>query len=327
MDALSEGLLSETGFADLLLDNKNNSIRIEGNLCDVPKSIRGLMAQLYDLCKAEYAKSGAQDFRVSMDGVGFRVVAINSTGNELLFVLRKLSEEIYSWQDLRFSTKILNAILNPIKDTGGQRGKDHKPQKNDVTAGGVILISGETDSGKSTTANSIVHEIAQRKPWFVMCFEDPIETFFTLKYETNARIVQIETPSHDTIKGLKNALRANVDVIRVGEIRDEETAELVASAAISGHTVIATIHASNISNTLARYCSLLGNKPQLVADSLRCCIHQTLSKGDSFQTRNPTMTYLGNNNPRARNLLIDMKLIQLNQEAASQTTNIINGVG
>jgi len=325
MDLLLEGLLSETGFADLLLDNKNNAIRIEGSLCDVPEAIRHLMPELYELCRAEYVNSGTPDFRVSMEGVSFRVVAINSSGNALLFVLRKLSEHIHSWHELRFSGKILKSILNPQKEIVGQRKSAPKTENDDVVRGGVILIAGETDSGKSTTANAIIHEIATRKPWLVMCFEDPIETFFTQKYKTNARIVQIETPSHDTVKGLKNALRANVDVIRVGEIRDEETAELVASAAISGHTVITTIHASSISNTLLRYCALLGNKPQLVADSLRCCIHQTLSKGSSFQTRNPTMTYLGNDNPRTKTFLLDMKIAQLNQEALNQTQTIING--
>jgi len=327
MDLRSEELLSETGFADLLLDNKQNAIRIEGDLCDVPESIQHLMPKLYESCKAEYAKCGTPDFRLSTDGgAGFRVVAINSSTGDLLFVLRKLSEYIYSWRELRFSEKILQNILNPERQTARQGHLSQKKDNNEVARGGVILIAGETDSGKSTTANAIIHEIATRKPWFVMCFEDPIETFFTKKYTTNARIVQVETPSHDTGKGLKNALRANVDVIRVGEIRDEETAELVASAAISGHTVIATIHASSQSNAVARYCSLLGQNPQLVANSLRCCIHQALSKGSSFQTRNPTMSYLGNNNPRTKAFLVDMKISQLNQEAINQTQNIMNGV-
>jgi len=124
---------------------------------------------------------------------------------------------------------------------------------------GLFLIVGATGSGKSTTIVTALDYIMKNNPIKVISLEAPIEFYFDdSKYE-NSIILQREI-GKDTdsfYQGLVDAMRQNPDVIFVGEIRDKRTAEAALNAALTGHMVVATLHASGIDKTFDRMKYLL----------------------------------------------------------------------
>ncbi|MGB0372627.1 MAG: type IV pilus twitching motility protein PilT [Opitutales bacterium] len=116
---------------------------------------------------------------------------------------------------------------------------------------GLVLISGVTGSGKSTTMNSIVQKISESRSCRVITLEDPIEYIHP---SSNSIISQREVGMHvDSFSGgLKSALRENPDFILVGEMRDPETISLAMTAAETGHLVLSTIHTRDVTGAITR---------------------------------------------------------------------------
>jgi len=116
---------------------------------------------------------------------------------------------------------------------------------------GLVLVTGPTGSGKSTTLAAMIQEISVREPLHVVTIEDPIEFLFIDKIAAvSQREVGSDTPSFR--EALRNALRQDPDVIMVGEMRDRETIETVMTAAETGHLVLSTLHTNNAAQTIDR---------------------------------------------------------------------------
>ncbi len=116
---------------------------------------------------------------------------------------------------------------------------------------GLILITGPTGSGKSTTVASLIDFVNANYPKHIITIEDPVEFIFTNKKSiVSQRQVQIDTASFPA--GIKYALRQDPDVIFIGEIRDRETITAVLKAAETGHLVFATIHTNDAIQTVNR---------------------------------------------------------------------------
>jgi len=116
---------------------------------------------------------------------------------------------------------------------------------------GIVLLSGVTGSGKSTTIASMLDYVNQRKPVHIVTIEDPIEYIFTDKKATiNQREIGIDCL--DFKIALKALVRENPDIVLVGEMRDKETFEAALNAAETGHLVYGTIHASSTTQTFSR---------------------------------------------------------------------------
>ena len=116
---------------------------------------------------------------------------------------------------------------------------------------GLVLITGPTGSGKSTTLAALIKHIARRRPVHVITIEDPMEFLFT---DEVASISQREVGT-DTIsfsEALRNAMRQDPDVIMVGEMRDPETVATVITAAETGHLVFSTLHTNSATQTVDR---------------------------------------------------------------------------
>ena len=116
---------------------------------------------------------------------------------------------------------------------------------------GLILVTGPTGSGKSTTLAALVNRITSTRPAHVITIEDPIEFLFT---DDVASVAQREVGT-DTVgfkESLRNALRQDPDVIMVGEMRDSETIGTVITAAETGHLVFSTLHTNNATQTIDR---------------------------------------------------------------------------
>jgi type IV pilus assembly protein PilB len=137
---------------------------------------------------------------------------------------------------------------------------------------GIILISGPTGSGKSTTLYAMLSEV-DRMTKNVLSLEDPIE------YDINNVSQSQMRPEigYTFAAGLRSALRQDPDIIMVGEIRDKETAQLAIQAALTGHLVLSTIHTNNSIGVVARLIDM-GVDPYLIAPTLKVAIAQRLAR-------------------------------------------------
>lgn len=137
---------------------------------------------------------------------------------------------------------------------------------------GIILVTGPTGSGKTTTLYSMLSRLSDPRK-AIVTVEDPIERKFDAITQ-----VQVNTRAGLTFaSGLRSILRQDPDTIMVGEIRDAETAEIAIRAAITGHLVLSTLHTNDALSTVVRLVDM-GVEPFLVASSVKCVIAQRLVK-------------------------------------------------
>jgi twitching motility protein PilU len=162
---------------------------------------------------------------------------------------------------------------------------------------GLILMVGATGTGKSTTLAAMLEQRNQQMNGHILTIEDPIEFLFSNKKSiVNQREVGRDTQSLQT--ALKNALRQAPDCILIGEIRDRETMTAAISYALSGHLVLATLHANNSYHALGRILSFYSPeaRPTLLSDlsaGLRAIVSQRLLRSSSG-TRVPAVEVLLN---------------------------------
>ncbi len=136
---------------------------------------------------------------------------------------------------------------------------------------GLILISGPTGSGKTTTLYSMINEI-DREELNVLSLEDPIEYNIDGMSQSQVR----PEIGYTFANGLRTTLRQDPDVIMVGEIRDKETAQLAIQASLTGHLVLSTIHTNNAMGVIPRLIDM-GVDPYLIAPTLILAIAQRLA--------------------------------------------------
>ncbi len=154
---------------------------------------------------------------------------------------------------------------------------------------GLILVTGSTGSGKTTTLAAIVDQINSSRSDHVITIEDPIEYIHTPKQcLVSQREVGPHTPSFAA--ALRAALREDPDVILVGEMRDLETISLAITAAETGHMVLGTLHTNNCMETVDRIIDVYPSEKQkqiriMLANSLQAVVSQTLARRASGEGR------------------------------------------
>jgi twitching motility protein PilT len=179
---------------------------------------------------------------------------------------------------------------------------------------GLVLVTGPTGSGKSTTLAAIIYEANRTRKDHIITVEDPIE--FVHKSEkavVNHREVGLHTRSFAA--ALRGALREDPDVILVGELRDLETISLALEAAATGHLVFATVHTSSAAKTVDRIIEVFPvNQQQQVrntlADGIRAVISQTLFKRIDRRGRVAAVEVMIGT-PAVRNLIREGKTFQI----------------
>ncbi len=195
--------------------------------------------------------------RIEGRKIDFRVSTFPTYFGEKV-VMRLLDQErgIRTLEELGLSPKNIKLIRSAIK----------RPY-------GLVLISGPTGSGKTTTLYSMLNEI-DREHQNVLSLEDPIE--YNIEGISQSQ-VQAEI-GYTFATGLRTTLRQDPDVIMVGEIRDKETAQLAIQAALTGHLVLSTIHTNNAAGVIPRLIDM-GIDPYLIAPTLILAIAQRLALG------------------------------------------------
>lgn len=201
----------------------------------------------------------AQDGRINMVALGREIdfrVATQPTVHGENVVLRILdkSKSLVPIDQLGFSAHNLDLLKRCIK----------RPE-------GIIVVTGPTGSGKTTTLYSVLSYINSIDV-NIMTLEDPVEYQLPLIRQTNVREGTI-----DFLSGIKSLMRQDPDIIFVGEVRDEDTAIMAVRAALTGHQVYTTLHTNDALGTIARLGDI-GVPPHLLAGSLICTMAQRLAR-------------------------------------------------
>ena len=187
---------------------------------------------------------------------------------------------------------------------------------------GLILISGPTGHGKTTTLAALVDIINTKRRCNIVTLEDPIEYLHKHKNSNvNQREVGLDTESF--AEGLKHVFRQDPDVIVIGELRDPESFEIALHAADTGHLVLSTVHASNTTSTIERIIDMFPtNKESLIrskmADSLLLVFSQKLIPLKDGKGRIPAYEKLINSY-RIKNLIREGKTHQIRSQMLSGT--------
>lgn len=243
------------------------SLRIHGQLIAIEEHpiLSKTMAQEYigaimnEQQKTQFGKTFDLDFAIDVKGLSrFRVnVFMQSKG--IGAVLRVIEEDIKSIDELNLPSQLKK--LADLKQ-------------------GIVLVTGPTGQGKSTTLASIINEINANKNFNIITIEDPIEFIHSNKKSViQQREVGKHTKSYQS--GLKGVLREAADVILLGELRDHETISLALTAAETGHLVLSTLHTSGAAKSVDRIIDSFPSDQQnqvrnQLAESLQAVVWQQL---------------------------------------------------
>ncbi|MCQ8848317.1 type IV pilus twitching motility protein PilT [Alteromonas stellipolaris] len=243
-------------------------IRVDGEMrkLNVPaldhKQVHALIYEIMnDMQRKEYEENLETDFSFEISGLSrFRVNAFVQNRGAAA-VLRTIPNTVLTLDDLG-APEIFKEIIN-------------QPT-------GIVLVTGATGSGKSTTLAAMVDHINSNKREHILTIEDPIEFVHENKLSlVNQREVHRDT--HSFSNALRSALREDPDVILVGELRDLETIRLAISAAETGHLVFGTLHTNSAPKTIDRIIDVFPAEEKamvrsMLSESLRAVISQTLLK-------------------------------------------------
>jgi twitching motility protein PilT len=179
---------------------------------------------------------------------------------------------------------------------------------------GIVLVTGPTGSGKSTTLAAMIDYLNTQQPLHILTIEDPIEFVHESKKSLiNQREVHRDTLSFEN--ALRSALREDPDVILVGEMRDLETIRLALTAAETGHLVFGTLHTSSAAKTIDRIVDVFPAAEKemvraMLSESLRAVISQVLLKRRDGQGRVAAHEIMIGT-PAIRNLIRENKIAQM----------------
>jgi len=274
-------------------------IRVDGDVrrINLPaldhKEVHSLVYEIMnDKQRKDFEEFLETDFSFEVPGVArFRVNAFNhNRGAGAVF--RTIPSKILSMDDLGMGQIFKDLALTPR---------------------GLVLVTGPTGSGKSTTLAAMVDYINDTKYDHILTVEDPIE----FVHESKKSLVNQREVHRDTLgfnEALRSALREDPDVILVGEMRDLETIRLALSAAETGHIVFGTLHTSSAAKTIDRIVDVFPAEEKsmvrsMLSESLQGVISQTLLKKNGGGRVAAHEIMIGT--PAIRNLIRESKIAQM----------------
>jgi twitching motility protein PilT len=294
-------LMNEQGASDLhVVAGQQPVLRIRGELERVKFQTLNndnLKAMLYEIAPEDkikvFEETGDVDFAYEITGLARYRANFFQQRNGVGAVFREIPTIIMTCDDLGLPKVIKRLATLPR---------------------GLVLVTGPTGSGKSTTLAAIIYEANRSRKDHIITIEDPIEFVHkSNKAVVNHREVGLHTRSFAA--ALRGALREDPDIILVGEMRDLETISLALEAAATGHLVFATVHTSSAAKTVDRIIEVFPvNQQQQVrntfADGIRAVVSQTLFKRIDRQGRVAAVEVMIGT-PAVRNLIREGKTFQI----------------
>jgi twitching motility protein PilT len=191
-------------------------------------------------CQQELQEKGGSDFAIEyVDGIRFRCAIFKQRGT-IGICLRRIPSQFLTFEQIGMPDAVRSLIVRPR---------------------GLILVTGPTGSGKTTTLASMVNFINDNYDRHIITLEDPIEYQHKHKRCTvNMREIGVDVP--DFAEGIKRGLRMDPDIILVGEMRDLATIHAAIEAAETGHIVFATLHTSGAASTINRIIDVFPKEQQ-----------------------------------------------------------------
>ena len=243
--------------------------------------------------KALFTEAWDLDLSYPLAGVGRFRVNVFMQRNGISAVFRLIPEEIKTIRELDLPEQLAQLI---------------------DASEGLVLVTGPTGSGKSTTLSALIHTINHDQQAHIITIEDPIEF---VHENQSCLISQRELASHTKSFGaaLRAALREDPDIILVGEMRDLETISLAITAAETGHLVFGTLHTNSAIKTVDRVIDVFPEAQQtqirvMLSESLRGVVAQSLLPRPDHQGRVPVVEILVNV-PAVANLIREGKTHQI----------------
>ena len=229
-------LARNNGYSDVHLGGenhimmRNNGILFPYEHSYTTEDVVEMILSMLDENQKERLNAGKDIDLVYVENINRYRVNVYKERGQLCAALRVIYERIRSLEELQ-----LPPILNKLT-------KDNR---------GLVLLTGPTGSGKSTTLAAMINEINHHRKCHILTIEDPIEYVYRQDLALiHQREVEFDVESFDT--ALKSALREDPDVILVGEMRDYETIQAVMTLAETGHLVFSTLHTIGAANTIDR---------------------------------------------------------------------------
>jgi len=204
--------------------------RLDAKILDSDDTTALMKSITPDRCQQELQEKGGSDFAIEYtDGVRFRCAIFKQKGT-IGMVLRRIPNQFLSFEQIGMPDAIRSLIVQPR---------------------GLLLVTGPTGSGKTTSLSSMVNFINQNYDRHIITIEDPVEYFHKHSKSTvNQREVGVDVPTFP--EAIKRGLRMDPDIVMVGEMRDLETIHAAIEAAETGHVVFATLHTSSAAGTINR---------------------------------------------------------------------------
>jgi len=294
-------LMHEQGASDLhLISGQQPAIRIRGDIERIKYDVLtndALKVLLYEITPEHkikfFEETGDVDFACEVPGLARYRVNYFQQKNGIGAVFREIPDKILSCAELGLPSVISKLATLPR---------------------GLVLVTGPTGSGKSTTLAAIIDEANRLRRDHVITIEDPIE--FVHKSQNciiNHREVGLHTRSFSA--ALRGALREDPDIILVGEMRDLETISLAIEAASTGHLVFSTVHTTSAAKTVDRIIEVFPASEQLqirstLADGLCAVVSQVLFKRIDTKGRCVALE-ICIATPAVRNLIRESKTYQI----------------
>lgn len=294
-------LMHEQGASDLhLISGQQPVLRIRGELERVKYKELGndnLKAMLYEIAPEhkvkEFEETGDVDFAYEIPGLARYRANFFQQKYGVGAVFREIPSTVLTCEELGLPPVVRRLATLPR---------------------GLVLVTGPTGSGKSTTLAAIVDEANKTRKDHILTIEDPIEfVHASHKAVVNHREVGIHTRSFAA--ALRGALREDPDIIMVGEMRDLETISLAIEASATGHLVFGTLHTTSAPKTVDRVIEVFPEMQQeqirnTLADGLRAVIAQTLFRRADNTGRVVALEIMIAN-PAVRNLIREGKTFQI----------------
>ena len=261
----------EEGASDIHIEPMENysriRLRIDGVLVELIQYPRSLHESIISKFKIESGQMRPDEKRLPQDA---RVSSITQTNKEI--DLRANTLPTVWWEKLVMRIVDKSKSIPPLNQLWIIGSNKIAIEKHLKDPNGILLNTGPTGSGKTTTLYAALNEIntIERN---IITYEDPVENKMSGLNQSQVR-ADIGYTFHS---GLRSALRQDPDVIMVGEIRDKETLEMAMESAMTGHLVFSTIHTNSAVETLTRAFNL-GAKPYMVAGTFNLIIAQRLCR-------------------------------------------------